>query len=184
MTKFNPNQTKKKVYGSVAAILVLFSMLALTTYALIHSMVSVDANQFEMGTVKIELNHGETIFDGSDMNIEPGYSVKKDFTIENLGTVDVYYRLYLENVTGELYSALTFEIYDGDELLFSGKAQDLNKENPCVGNLPLAADETRTLTAVVKMDEYAGNDYQNGGITFDMTAEAVQVRNNPDKSFE
>ncbi len=184
MTKFNSNPTKKKVYGSIVTILVLFSMLAITTYALVVSMVSVDENEFEMGTVKIELNDGKTIFDGTDMNIEPGHSVKKDFTIENLGTADVHYRLYLENVAGELYNPLTFEIYDGEELLFSGKAKDFNKENPCLSKHPLAAEETHTLTAVVKMDEYAGNDYQNAGVRFDMTAEAVQARNNPDQLFE
>lgn len=49
--------------------------------------------------------------------------------------------------------------------------------------MPLAAGETRTLTAVVKMREEAGNAYQNGGMTFDMTVDAVQVRNNPDRAF-
>ena len=34
------------------------------------------------------------------------------------------------------------------------------------------------------MEEEAGNAYEDGGLTFDMTADAVQVRNNPDIAFE
>lgn len=179
-----PKQTKKKAVGSIVAVVVLLTMLILTSYALIMSMVSVDNNLFQMGRVKIELNDGETIFDAADMNIEPGYSVKEDFTVANTGTADAYYRLYLENVNGSLQDVLTFEIYDGDNLLFSGKASEMTRQSPCTGDTVLAAGETRTLTAVVKMAENAGNDYQTGGIAFDITADAVQAKNNPDKLFE
>ena len=59
----------------------------------------------------------------------------------------------------------------------------LSAQSGAVHAAPLAPGETRTLTAVVKMREGAGNTYQNGGITFDMTADAVQVRNNPERAF-
>lgn len=179
----NPQNIKKKAVGSMVAVLLLFCMLALTTYALIASFVSVDENLFETARVEIELNEGKTIFDGSDMNIEPGYSIKRDFTVENKGTVDVYVRLYMENVQGPLQEVLTFDIYDGETLLFSGSADEMTRESPCVSNEPLAVGKTRTLTAVVRMAETAHNVYQQGGITFDMTADAVQSKNNPDKVF-
>ena len=159
-------------------------MLAITTYALISAIVGVDGNIFETGTVDIELNGGKPVFDGSDMNIEPGYSAKKDFTVENKGTADVYYRLYLENVSGSLTDSLSFEIYDGDVLLFSGSAGEFTRETPCINSKVLEAGGTDTLTAVVKMEESAGNTYQGGGITFDITADAVQAKNNQDISFE
>ena len=159
-------------------------MLAITTYALISAIVGVDGNVFNTGTVEIELNGGKPVFDGSDMNIEPGYSAKKDFTVENKGTADVYYRLYLENVSGSLTDALSFEIYDGDRLIFSGSADELSRETPCINSEVLKAGGTDTLTAVVKMKESAGNTSQNGGITFDITADAVQAKNNQDISFE
>ena len=118
------------------------------------------------------------------MNIEPGHSLVRDFTVENIGSADIHYRLYLENVEGALQEVLTFSVYDGDKLLFTGKAKDFSKQSPCISETPLAVGETRTLTAVVKMDEAAGNAYQTAGITFDMTAETVQAKNNPDKAFE
>lgn len=175
---------KKKVYISIAAILCMFVMLTATTYALILSLVSADDNIFETAQVKIELNNGQAIFDGTDINIEPGCSIRKDFTVENDSTVDIYYRLYLENVSGSLRDVLIFDIYDGDTLLFSGKADDMNKESPCQSSTPLASGEIRTLTAVVKMEESASSVYKNEGISFDITADAVQARNNPEKIFE
>ena len=111
-------------------------------------------------------------------------SVTSAFTVENTGSADVHYRLYLENVEGALQEALTFSIYDGDKLLFTGQAKDFSKQSSCTSETPLAAGETRTLTAIVKMDESAGSAYQTAGITFDMTAEAVQAKNNPDRLFE
>ncbi len=177
-------KTGKKAVGSIVMIAVLFLMLVITTYALVASFVSVEDNLFETGTVQIELNGGKTVFDGSDMNIEPGHSLVRDFTVENIGSADIHYRLYLENVEGALQEVLTFSVYDGDKLLFTGKAKDFSKQSPCISETPLAVGETRTLTAVVKMDEAAGNAYQTAGITFDMTAEAVQAKNNPDKAFE
>lgn len=118
------------------------------------------------------------------MNIEPGHSLVRNFTVENTGSADVYVRLYLENVEGALQEVLTFSVYDGDKLLFNGKAKDFSKQSPCISETPLTVGETRTLTAVVKMDESAGNAYQTAGITFDMTAEAVQAKNNPDILFK
>ena len=79
---------------------------------------------------------------------------------------------------------LTFSVYDGEKLLYSGKAKDFSKQTPCVSDTPMSAGETRALTVVVKMDESAGDTYQAAGITFDITAEAVQAKNNPDKAFE
>ena len=177
-------QTKKKVISSILAIIVLVCMLVLTTYALIASFVSIDNNLFQTENVNIELNGGKTVFDATDINIEPGHALVQDFTLENKGTADVYVRLYLENLQGPLQEALTFSVYDGDKLLFSGTANELTKQSPCVTQSPLLSGECRILTAVVSMDPSTGNAYQNGGITFDMTADAVQSRNNPDKSFE
>ena len=178
-----PDNMRRRVHRSIAAVVVLCGLLALTTYALVASLVSVEGHLFETAQVKIELNGGKVIFDAGDMNIEPGYSIRRNFTVENQGTADVYYRLYLENTAGPLLGVLDFALYDGDTLLFAGTADTLTRENPCEGAVPLAAGETRTLTAVVKMREEAGNAYQNGGMTFDMTVDAVQVRNNPDRAF-
>lgn len=174
---------RRKAAVSIVVMVVLLVMLVLTTCALFFSLVSVEDNLFQTGTVQIDLNGGRPIFDGAD-NVEPGHSLVRDFTVENTGSAEVYVRLYLENVAGSLQDSLEFSVYDGETLLFSGGAGDMTRTNPCLSDTPLAAGETRTLTAVVTMREDAGNAYQAGDITFDMTADAVQTRNNPDKAFE
>lgn len=176
--------TEKQIWLRIAIIIVLCVMLVVTTYALTMPRVAVVDNLFETGAVKIDLNHGEVVFDGSDINLEPGYRLKKDFTVTNLGTTPIYYRLYLENVEGKLTHALIFQIYEGDILLYEGQANYFTKQNYCEGTTPLLIGETRTLTALVTMRTDAGNDYQGGGISFDMTAQAVQSKNNPNRVFD
>ncbi|HIU25841.1 MAG TPA: hypothetical protein IAC50_05035 [Candidatus Copromorpha excrementigallinarum] len=175
---------RKGIYKSAAAAAVLALMLAATTYALVLSTVSVEDNELETAAVSLELNDGNVIFDGRDMNIEPGYTIRRDFTVENKSPVDVYYRLYLENLSGDLGDVLVFNIYEGDRIIFSGTAAQLSEKTACQGGAPLGAGEERTLTAVVKMKEDAGSFYKNSDITFDVTAEGVQVRNNPDGEFQ
>lgn len=176
--------TKKKAYGHILIISILSLMLIVTTYALVLSLVSVDGNLFETGRIEIELNGGKTVFDGSDINLAPGISTEKSFTIQNTGTADVYYRIYLENVAGPLQEVLEFKIYDNDKLLYSGAAKDLNKNTPCIGDRSLEVGQTHTLKAVVTMSEQADNNYQLQEITFDITADAIQVKNNSQKVFE
>lgn len=180
----NKNNLKKQLYGSLAVIVLLVIMLTVTTYALVSSFVKVEENHFQMGTVDISLNEGKKIFDGEDFLLEPGSSVKEDFTIKNESSVEVYYRLYLENVSGDLSDALIFQIYEGDALIYSCSAKDFNIENPCIGADSLNVGETKDLSLVVKMTEESGNQFQNGYMAFDITADAVQVRNNPDMMFE
>lgn len=182
--KNNKENLKMEIAAGISVIAALTAMLSVTTYALNTASVLIEENSFQMGTVDISLNDGKKIFEGSDLKIEPGTSVKKDFTLKNDSTVDVYYRLYLENIAGSLKDRLIFQIYDGDEMLYSGLANDFTKDSPCVGDTALKAGEEKILTVVVKMQEDAGNEYQNSYISFDITADAVQVRNNPDKMFE
>lgn len=174
--------TKRKVYGSIFIVLVLSVMLALTTVALFASVLTSEDNFFETAQVKIDVNDGQVLFDGN-MHIEPGMTLKEDLVIKNLSTVDVYYRLYLENVDGALKDALIFKIYDGEELLYSASAADFSEQNPFVGQEILQPDQTKTLSLCVRMKETAGNMYQQQSIQFDLSANAVQAKNNPDKEF-
>lgn len=178
------SETKKKMRKNVVVILVLLLMLGVTTFALMLSFVEVEDNRFVMGRVDIELNGGKPVFDGSDHNIEPNYTIIKEFTIENKGTADAYYRLYMDNVVGSLQEVLNFKIYEEDKLLYDGSVKKLTKETPCVGDNILKAGETRVLRAEVKISENSSNKYQAGSMTFDITADAVQVKNNPDREFD
>ena len=122
--------TRKKLVARVAGVILLVVALCIATFALSYPQVSVDENTFQTGTLKLNLNGGEQIISDQEFLLEPGRTMVKNFYIENEGTIDVYYNLYLENVSGDLADILDVTIKDGDKVLFEGKASELNKQQP------------------------------------------------------
>ena len=100
-------KTAKRLTGGIITIIVLAVCLCITTFALVYASVSVENNLFHTGEVKINLNDGKPVIQEHEFLFEPGMTVVKDFFVENDSTWDVYYRLYLDNVTGGLSDVLT-----------------------------------------------------------------------------
>lgn len=178
------SKTAKKLTLSVVAIVLLSLCLSITTFALIWSMVSVDNNLFQTGTVKINLNDGKPVIEEHEFLFEPGMTVKKDFFIENQSTWDVYYKLYLADIEGGLADVLEISIRHGDTVLFEGKANELIKENADAANDILKLNERRDFTMLFHFPEEAGNYAQNLYLSFTVCADAVQTKNNPNKLFD
>ena len=174
--------TQKKMYGSIAAIIALAICLVLTTFALVYATVSVEENIFRTGKVKINLNDGEPIIREDEFLFEPGMTVIKEFFIENQSTWDVYYRLYFDNVEGGLADVLQVTIKDGDKVLYTGTMKELSKETTTVDD-PLTIMERKTLSVTFHFPEDAGNTAQSMYLKFDVCADAVQTKNNPDRKF-
>ena len=86
-------------------------------------------------------------------------TVVKDFFIENDSTWDVYYRLYLDNVSGGLSDVLTVTIKDGDRVLYSGTANELTKQNVVAADDTLKIGQRRNLTVVFHYPEKSGNEH-------------------------
>ena len=176
-------KTVKKLTGGIIAIIVLAVCLCITTFALVYETVSVENNLFHTGEVKINLNDGKPVIREHEFLFEPGMTVKKDFFIENNSTWDVYYRLYLDNVSGGLADVLTVTVKDGDKTLYSGTANELTKQNVVAADDTLKIGEKRSLTVLFHYPEEAGNNTQNLDLTFTLCAEATQTKNNPNKLF-
>ena len=176
-------KTAKKLTGGIIAIIVLAVCLCITTFALVYETVSVENNLFHTGEVKINLNDGKPVIREHEFLFEPGMTVKKDFFIENDSTWDVYYRLYLDNVSGGLADVLTVTVKDGDKPLYSGTANELTKQNVVAADDTLKIGEKRSLTVLFHYPEEAGNNTQNLDLTFTLCAEATQTKNNPNKLF-
>lgn len=176
-------KTVKKLSFSIAAIIVLSVCLCVTTFALIYSTVTVGENLFGTGEVKIDLNGGNPVIRDSEYLSRPGMTVNKTFYIENKGSEDVYYRIYLDNLQGGLADVLEISITDGTSFVFAGKASELTKDNAPVADDILKPGERREFTISFTHPESAGNDTQNQFLSFDLKADAVQVRNNPDRVF-
>ena len=176
-------KTAKRLTGGIIAIIVLAVCLCITTFALVYETVAVENNLFHTGEVKINLNDGQPVIREHEFLFEPGMTVKKDFFIENASTWDVYYRLYLDNVSGGLADVLTVTVKDGDKTLYSGTANELTKQNVVAADDTLKIGQRRSLTVVFHYPEEAGNNTQNLDLTFTLCAEATQTKNNPNKLF-
>lgn len=176
-------KTAKKLTGGIIAIIVLAVCLCITTFALVYETVSVENNLFHTGEVKINLNDGKPVIREHEFLFEPGMTVVKDFFIENDSTWDVYYRLYLDNVSGGLADVLTVTVKDGEKTLYSGTARELTKQNVVAADDTLKIGEKRSLTVLFHYPKEAGNNTQNLDLTFTLCAEATQTKNNPNKLF-
>ena len=181
--KQNEGKTSGKRVKVMIVCVVLSLVLCAAVAAAILSMVERRDNYFQTARVSIDLNGGESVFDGSDMNVEPGMRLARDFTITNNSTVDVWYRLYLDNISGKLTEAMDLSIYDGDELLFKSAMSEMTVDRAFVAEAALGVNETVTLTAIITMRPTSGNVFMNEALSFELRADAVQVRNNPDKLF-
>ncbi len=176
-------KTAEKLTGGIIAVVVLAVCLCITTFALVYSSVSAENNLFRTGEVKINLNDGKPVIQEHEFIFEPGMTVKKDFFIENDSTCEVYYRLYLENVSGGLGSVLNVTVKDGDKTVYTGTANELTRQNAAAADDTLKIGQRRNLTAVFHYPENSGNETQNLDLTFTMCAETTQTKNNPHKLF-
>ena len=177
------NKTAKKLTGGIIAIVILAVCLFITTFALVYATVSVENNLFHTGGVKINLNGGKPVIQEHEFLFEPGMTVEKEFFIENESSGDVYYRIYLDNVSGGLANVLDITVKDGERVLYSGTANELTRQNVTAADDTLKIGQRRTLKAVFSFPADKGNAAQNLDLTFTICAEATQTKNNPNKLF-
>lgn len=193
-TSAKRTDTRRRWLSSALLTVLLALGLIVTTLA-ISTKISVERN-FTTGTVKLDLNGGVAVVDMTKTNqnnesnfSEPGFRIKRDFYLKNIGSAAAYYKLYAgykdtpEN--NALANALDVEITykDTGVLLFSGKLSALNLSSAPVADSSLDAGDTVWFTAVFRFSKDAGNDLQNKMLSFDLYARGTQVRNNPDKEF-
>ena len=195
-TSAKRTDTRRRWLSSALLTVLLALGLIVTTLA-ISTQISVERN-FTIGTVKLDLNGGAAVVDMTNPDAEhaneskfsePGFRIKRDFYLKNIGSAAAYYKLYAgykdtpEN--NALANALDVEITykDTGVLLFSGKLSALNLSSAPVGDSSLDAGDTVWFTAVFRFSKDAGNDLQNKMLSFDLYARGTQVKNNPGKNF-
>ena len=195
-TSAKRTDTRRRWLSSALLTVLLALGLIVTTLA-ISTQISVERN-FTIGTVKLDLNGGAAVVDMTNPDAEhanesnfsaPGFRIKRDFYLKNIGSAAAYYKLYAgykdtpEN--NALANALDVEITykDTGVLLFSGKLSALNLSSAPVADSSLDAGDTVWFTAVFRFSKDAGNDLQNKMLSFDLYARGTQVRNNTNKIF-
>ena len=185
----NRNNIIKRITAAMLVILILTSCLGITAYALFYATVEIEENYFKTGKVDIELEFGEDRKDAQlitedEYLFEPGMTVEKPFYVKNGSTWPVYYRIYFDNVTGGLAGVLEITVLSGTEILYKGTAESMTKENTPAADDLLLIGERRDLTIRFHYPENSGNKTQNWEMKFDLCAEAVQEKNNPDREFD
>lgn len=177
-------KTEKKLKVGIITIIVLIICLCITTFALAFATVSVENNIFSTATVSINLNNGAPVIDEDQVYFAPGTAVQKEFFIMNTGSVDAWYKLYFTNVSGSLAERIEVTIANGSDVIYKGLLASLSEENVNSTDDALAVGEKRVLTITFYMPVGTTDEYQNGLLTFDISADAVQKKNNPDRLFD
>lgn len=175
---------RNKLLGSTVLTILLVIGLAVTTFAIGLSLVYVPDNMFRTGSIKLNLNDGRPVIQEDEFAFEPGVTVVKPFFLQNEGTWEVYYKLYFSNVNGDLADVLDVTIQDGSTVLYSGKMSALTRRTAPVAGKRLAVGQRRDFTVTFHFPEDSGNSYQCSDLTFELCADAVQTKNNPDALFE
>ncbi len=182
------SKTFYKLAVRIAIIIILIAAMTVVTYAYYAmSSIRADDNTFVTGLVDIDLNGGIPVVDDIE-NIEPGATYVREFYIRNNSTDvgGVYYKLYFEDITGVLADVLIVTVAERDsgEVLLSGKMTEFNSWDVEAFDEPLALGETRWFTLTLHYPVEEGNRGMGTKLEFTISADAVQTKNNPDKSFE
>ena len=174
---------KRKLNIMIVTVVLLSLGLTVTSFALASSIAQVRNNRFTMSMgVELTINDGKPVVDVTDMVYEPGGTYTSEFPIANLGTFDVWYRVYLTGVTGELQDDIIVTIKEKDgTVLCKGMMNQLTADKVMTGSL--AAGESKTLTIEFYFSPDADNSAQGQTVSFNITADATQKKNNPDKDF-
>ncbi len=178
------SKTARRLTGGIITIIIIAVCLVITTIALVYSAVSVDGGIFGTGTVEINLNDGKSIIQSKDMDLEPGVEIEKEFFIENKSTDNVYYKIYFDEIKGGLSNKIIVTVKDGDRVLYTSLANEFTKENVQAADDVLLAGEKKNFKISFLISEESGNEVQSLDLNFTVCADAVQTKNNPNKSFE
>ncbi len=175
----------RKFTISMASLIMLCFSLCVTSFALGLSVYKVSNNSFQTGGIDIDLNGGNPVIMDDEFLFEPGMTVEKSFYIQNNGTWGVYYKLYFSHVSGSLANILDITILDEDSrVLLSGKLSSLTEQSvPALEN-ELRVNERHNLMVRFHFPKEEGNVCQGESLTFELSAVAVQTKNNPNKEFE
>ena len=203
MTK--KKSTKRALISSLLILAMCFTMLAGTTFAWFTDSVTSTGNKIVAGKLDIALymatsatdfveisDSTSPIFGKADSLVaqnvnadtlwEPGKTQVAYLKLENKGNLALKYKVAItvkDNVK-DLYKVMTYAIVQ-DATFGSVTAMPANAQNVVLGTQETAVDvamqpnDVHLFALAVHMDEDAGNEYQEGSVSFDMIVLATQL---------
>ena len=191
--------TKRALVSSVVALMICFVMLLGTTFAWFTDNVTSQGNIIKTGTLDVEMYWAKGTEDpaaanwidaskGSTFNNdkwEPGYAEARHIKIENKGTLALAYKLAiiphgevskLADVIDVYYVAGATQVNGRADLdsHYIGSLRSLINNGIASGMLEEAAKYDATI--VLKMQETAGNEYQNLSIGSDFSIQLIATQ--------
>jgi len=178
--------TKRALLMSFLSILLCASMLIGTTYAWFTDSVTSAGNIIKSGTLDVTMEWKDATATGAQQSYkdasagamfnydkwEPGYVEAKNIKIANVGTLALKYQLNILATGTVSELADVIDVYFADEELtlanrdmtgmtLLGTLREFIDGMPAKANGQLAAKTGRTVTIALKMQETAGNEYQD-----------------------
>lgn len=198
------HSTKRALLLSALSLLMCVSMLIGSTFAWFTDSVTSGSNKIQAGNLDIQLlmhngtdyvdisNSADPIFGTADRALdstntlwEPGKTQVAYLAIKNNGSLSLKYKVALDVYTTtpdhkDLYEVMEYAIiadaqpnevksWDG------GNNVDLGKQIVSENNVPMDPGSVHYFALAIHMPEEAGNQYQNGEVSFDLTVLATQL---------
>ena len=209
MTK--KHSTKKALVASILALAMCFTMLVGTTFAWFTDSVASEGNVIQTGKLDVNLYWAEADEDPtavSDWSTgkgaifkndkwEPGYTEAKHIKVANEGTLALKYQMRI------IANGVVSELADVIDVYFFADAKQLDRNSVTGGehlgtlaevlnvkhatNISnkvsgsLEAGTSKTITLALKMQEDAGNEYQNMSIGTDFSIQILATQYTSEK---
>ena len=181
----NERNLVRKLTALIIAIVLLACGLCVTTYALVDSIVTIKNNKFSMSMgVALKVNNGDPILGVDDIVFEPGGTYTTEFPVSNLGTFDIWYRVYFTGVEGELKDYVTVTVKeineDGEFVFGKAKLSEFTADKVLKSYITTTEREKKVSIEFYFSPEL---DEQGGLVSFDIKVDATQMPNNPFGDF-
>ena len=210
----NIKNTKRALISSVLSLFLCFAMLLGTTFAWFTDTVSSEGNVIQTGKLKVAFEWADGATDPANTtwtdasegaifdyaNWEPGYTEARHLKVTNVGTLALNYqmRIVANGVVSDLADVIDVYYFAEDKALTRGDLADAIYLGTLTEVLGTEKHLSKTVygaleagapsdihTLVLKMQETAGNEYQNMdlGCTFSVELIASQMMSEED-SFD
>ncbi|MFI3229731.1 MAG: hypothetical protein R3Y23_06210 [Bacillota bacterium] len=163
----------------IIAIILILSVIVIVVCMPLINRDAEDLGEDEGSVEEVEVNldvnfnNGATVFD-DEIVMQPGDSIIESVFVKNDGDVDLYYRIYLENIVGTLGEVATITIYDQDmAVLCSENVLDFTLNNSYISNNMLEVGASETLYIGIYISEDADNEYQRAQMEIDIIVNAI-----------
>lgn len=176
-------RARRIMIGALVGTLILCAG-ATAAHALFSAQATVTGQQISTGTIAITANATAPI---SITDMLPGDMISTEVTVENTGTEQAYLSLTLPAVPGanaSLLDQLSTTVFVTGVAQGAGDTQVVQSLGDWqTGALklkdPLEPNDTRTFEVTIELPLGAPNALQGSMGSFDITVDAVQVRNTP-----